>query len=251
MVMRLIGRFIVLATFALSPTIGAAQPPAGGQAPAPLKNLQVLPKDTPRPQVIQAMQGFAQALGVRCEHCHVDEQGKSDFASDDKRPKNVARAMMRLTDDINSKLPAAVSKTAADATRVQCATCHRGVPIPRQLTDILTQTIGEKGLPAAIEQFREMRKQYYGGQSYDFSEVPLLTIAQRTAQAGKPDDAVTLLQLNLEYYPQSARTYGVLANAYGAKKDTANQIKALEKAVELDPKNEQARQQLERLKKQH
>ena len=237
---------LLFTSIVLSAAVASAQPPGGGQAPPPLKNLQVIPKDTPRGQVIQTMQAFATGLGVRCEHCH----DTADYSADTKPTKNSARAMMKLVDDINTKIPAAVSKTAADATRVQCVTCHRGLAIPKQLGDIFTQTMTDKGVAAAIDQYKEMRKQYYGSASYDFSEVPLLAIAQRVSQAGKPDDAITLLQMNLEFYPQSARTYGVLANAYGAKKDTANQIKALEKAVELDPANAQAKQQLERLKKQ-
>ena len=229
----------------LSASAASAQAPAGGQQPQPLKNLQVFPKDTPRQQVIATMQGFAQALGVRCEHCHVE----GDNSADTKPTKNAARGMMRMMDDINAKVPAAVSKSAADATKVQCMTCHRGIPIPKQITDIFTSTMNDKGLAAAIDQYKDMRKQYYGGPSYDFSEVPMLGVAQRLAQGGKPDDAITLLQMNIEFNPKSARTYGVLAQVYGSKKDTANQIKALEKSVELDPANEQAKAQLERLKK--
>ena len=37
--------------------------------------------------------------------------------------------------------------------KVECITCHHGVPIPRQLTDILTDTLRQKGSPAAIAQF--------------------------------------------------------------------------------------------------
>jgi tetratricopeptide (TPR) repeat protein len=237
---------VLFTSILLSAAVASAQPPAGGQAPPPLKNLQVFPKDTPRGQVVQTMQAFATGLGVRCDYCH----DTADYSADAKPTKTSARGMMRLVEDINTKIPAAVSKTAADATRVQCVTCHRGLAIPKQLTDIFTQTMTDKGLAAAIDQYKEMRKQYYGSASYDFSEVPMLTIGQRLSQGGKPDDAITLLQMNLEFNPKSARTYGVLANVYGAKKDTANQIKALEKSIELDPTNEQAKQQLERLKKQ-
>ncbi len=241
---------VALGLLAFSATLASAQaPPGAGQAPPPMTNLQILPKDAPRQQVIQTMQGFAQGLGVRCEYCHVEEGGRQDMASDDKRTKKVAREMMRLTMDINAKLPVAVSKSATDATRVQCATCHRGVAIPKQLTDILTDTATASGLPAATTQFRDLRKQYYGGQSYDFSEVSLTTLAQRANAANKPDDAIAWLQLNLEFYPQSARTYQLLGAVYAGKKDTANAIKSLEKCLEIDPQNAQAKRQLEQLKK--
>lgn len=236
---------VFFASILLSAAAASAQPPAGGQQPQPLKNLQVFPKDTPRQQVIATMQAFATGLGVECEHCHV----QGDFSADTKPTKNAARAMMKLVDDINTKVPAAVSKSADAATKVQCVTCHRGLAIPKQITDIFTQTMTDKGLPAAIDQYKDLRKQYYGSASYDFGDVPVAAIATRLAQAGKPDDAITLLQMNLEFNPKSARTYGVMANAYGAKKDTANQIKMLEKVLEIDPNNAQAKRQLDQLKK--
>jgi len=248
--MRLLSGIITIGIVVFASTIVSAQAPAGGQAPPPMKNLQIIPADTPRQQVIQTMQGFTQGLGVRCEFCHVDEPGHQDFAADDKRVKKVAREMMKLTADLNTKIPAAVSKSATDATRVQCATCHRGVAIPRQLTEILTDTMTASGMPAAATQFRELRKQYFGGQSYDFSEGSLTTLAQRANQAGKPDDALSWLQLNLEFYPQSTRSYLLMSNVYATKKDMANAIKSAEKAVEIDPQSAQAKQQLERLKKQ-
>ena len=44
----------------LAGAVGAAQAPAGGgqPPPPPMTNLQIIPKDTPRPQVIQTMQAF-------------------------------------------------------------------------------------------------------------------------------------------------------------------------------------------------
>ena len=64
-----------------------AQAPAQ-EAP---KNLQVLPKDWTRPQVVAVMQNFNAALGVGCDHCHVVPQGAPpDFASDAKAEKKFA-----------------------------------------------------------------------------------------------------------------------------------------------------------------
>lgn len=246
--MRLTG-VVIIGFIGFAGTVASAQPPAGRQAPPPMSNLQVIPKDTPRQQVIQTMQSFTQGLGVRCEFCHVDEPGHQDFASDDKRVKKVAREMMRLTADLNTKIPTAVAKSATDATRVQCATCHRGVAIPKQLTEILTDTMTAGGLPAATAQFRELRKQYFGGQSYDFSEISVTTLAQRANQAGKADDALAWLQLNLEFYPQSVRSYLLMSTVYAAKKDMPNAIKSAEKALEIDPQNAQAKRQLDQLKK--
>jgi tetratricopeptide (TPR) repeat protein len=90
----------------------------------------------------------------------------------------------------------------------------------------------------------------YSRQQYDFSENALLGIAQRAMTAKNPDDAIAYLQTNLEYYPKSARTYQAMAQARTAKGDKQAAIKDLEKAVELDPQNTQARNQLQQLKGQ-
>ena len=56
------------------------------------------------------------------------------------------------------------------------------------------------------------------------------------------------LQLNLEYYPLSSRTYVGLSQAQQKKNDKDAAIKSLEKAIELDPQNAQTKRQLDQLK---
>jgi hypothetical protein len=120
-------------------SIAQAQAPAagGGQraggTPAPMKNLQVLPKDMPQPQVVAMMRAFNAALGVNCNHCHVwtkPGDPSNDMASDNKPTKAVAREMMRMTTDVNTRLAAAIKKPADQLTKVECATCHRGMAVP-------------------------------------------------------------------------------------------------------------------------
>lgn len=256
--MAFMGAALMLAASAAAQQPPQQPPPAqgqpqgrGGPPPAP-KNLQVLPKDTPAQEVTLRMQAIAQGLGVRCEYCHVDEQGpngRRDMAADEKPTKNTARVMLRLTDEINTKLASGLGK--ANAVSVGCVTCHRGVPIPKQLPAILTDTAADKGTPAAIAQYRDLRKQYYGGMAYDFSENALIGFATRTAQA-KPDDALQWLQLNLEFYPRSARSYLAMAQIYNRdKQDKENAIKNVEKALEIEPENPQAKRMLDQLKGGH
>ena len=242
---------------AQAPAAGAAQPPTGGgaagaQTPPPMTNLQIIPKDTPRPQVLQQMQAIAQSLGVQCNYCHVFEGrgGRNDFASDEKSPKKTARAMMLMARDINQKMPLVVGKSADATTRVGCATCHRGVPIPKQITEVVTETAATGGSTAGLAKYKELREKFYGGQSYDFSENGLIAIAQRAQQGNKTDDALAYLQANLEYYPKSSRTYLVMAQLKNGKGDKDGAVKDLEKAVELDPNNAQAKAQLGQLKGQ-
>jgi tetratricopeptide (TPR) repeat protein len=241
---------LVTATMTSAQGTPAAAPQGRGGPPAP-SNLQVLPKDMPREQLIQTMQAFSQALGVQCNYCHVQEGrgGRNDMASDEKPTKKAARGMMILAREVNARLPEAIGKSADATTRVGCATCHRGVPIPKQLADIVADAAANGGASAGLAKYKELRDKFYGGQSYDFSEGSLVTIAQRANAASKPDDALAYLNANLEYFPKSARTYQVMAAVKNAQGDKAGAIAALEKAVELDPNNAQAKAQLENLKK--
>src|SRR6185503_6575700 len=103
----------VIATgLVLTATLGAQAPPggqgrAGGAPPAPPANLQVLLKDIPRPQLLQTMQAFNQALGVQCGHCHqftAAGDPMNDMASDVKPQKNAARAMLRMVAAVNPQV---------------------------------------------------------------------------------------------------------------------------------------------------
>jgi hypothetical protein len=240
----------------------SAQTGAGGgpQVPSTFTNLQVWPKDTSRAVIMQFMNAFDDSLGVQCNYCHVEKGGQFDYASDEKREKRVARQMILLRDSINVMLPAIVGKPAGAGptsldghpgapVRVLCSSCHRGLPVPRSIADFVTEAEAGGG-GAGLAKFRELRTKYFGGQQFDFTENALLGIAQRSMTAKKTDDAIAYLQANLEYHPKSARTYQALANARNAKGDKAGAIKDLEKAVELDPQNAQAKTQLQQLKGQ-
>jgi tetratricopeptide (TPR) repeat protein len=239
----------------------SAQAQGGGATPQPngFTNLQVWPKDTPRPVVLNFMNAFNRSLGIECSYCHVERDGKFDFASDDKREKRVARKMILLRDSINVALPAIVDKpvgagpTSGEArpgapTRVLCASCHHGLPIPAPLGEVISEAETTGGGAAGLAKFKELRAKFYGGQQYDFTESALVGLANTALNAKRPDDALTYLQANLEYFPKSSTTYQAMAQARNAKGDKPAALKDLEKAVELDPKNAQARNQLQQLR---
>ena len=224
---------------------------AFAQAPAPEapKNLKVLPKDWSREQVVAVMQNFTAALGVGCNFCHVFNQGQPpDFASDDKKEKDMARAMMKIATDLNANLPKALGMEPKDTTRIGCITCHRGVPEPKQIGEILAKTSAEKGFPAAAAQYDELKAKYYGAQAYDFTDQGLIATAT-PLRATRTDEAIQFLNLGLQKFPQSAPTYVALAQAQEVKKDTKGAIASLEKALQIDPKNAQAQRLMGELKK--
>ena len=243
-------------------SIVVAAQPQGGAASAQANNftnLQVWPQDTPRAVILNFMNAFDRSLGVECSYCHVQRNGAFDFASDDKREKRVARKMVLLRDSINVALPAIVEKpvgagpTSGEGrpgapTRVLCASCHHGLPVPAPLGEVISEAEKSGGASAGLAKFKELRTKFYGGQQYDFTEYALVGVANTALNGKRADDALTYLQANLEYFPKSSMTYQAMAQAKTAKGDKAAAIKDLEKAVELDPKNTQARNQLQQLK---
>jgi tetratricopeptide (TPR) repeat protein len=249
LVIGALGTVLFASSFAMAQSQGRANE-------QPMTNLQVWPKDTPRAQVIQTMNAFNDSLGVECTYCHV----QGNFASDEKREKRVARQMILLRDSINVMMGAIVGKpagagpTAEDGlpgapVRVLCRSCHRGLPIPLQLADVVTDAANSGGgATAGLTKYNELRTKYYGGQEYDFRENSLVTVATRALTAKKPDDAIQYLQKNLEYFPKSAPTYAALAQAKVAKGDTQGAIKDLETAAQLDPQSRPIRDQLERVR---
>jgi hypothetical protein len=106
------------------------------------RNLQVLPRNLTRDELIAIMRNFTRSLGVRCNHCHVvtatTPEEKLDFASDAKEEKRVARVMIQMTNQINTAWLQRVEEAegeehaqaaaggAAEPPRVSCWTCHRG-----------------------------------------------------------------------------------------------------------------------------
>ena len=48
---------------------------AAGQIPDEFTNLQVLPEDITRAELVEIMKGFSGALDVRCSYCHTVSPG--------------------------------------------------------------------------------------------------------------------------------------------------------------------------------
>jgi hypothetical protein len=111
--MRLLVVSLVLVVMSLA--VNAQEKKKGPSPFAEPKNLKVLPVEGLQP----TMAAFRVGLGVMCTYCHV----MGDFASDENPKKNIARAMIRMANDINSKFP-------DGKAHVSCYTCHRGAEEP-------------------------------------------------------------------------------------------------------------------------
>ena len=222
----------------------------GHWPPDSLVNTKVFPKTTPVMQVVGAMRNIAGALGVRCQYCHVGEEGmpleRFDFAKDEKRTKLVARQMMLMVQEINRRvdtLPHDHDQMAAKV-EVTCSTCHRGVSRPVPLATLIQQTDSVTGLDSAVRAYRALRTRYYGRDSYDFGEQSLNIAAFRLARANKIDDALGLLRLNEELFPGSSGMYVFRGNILLMKNDTTGAAAAFREAVKRDSTNQEAKGRL-------
>ena len=211
--MRLV--LFVLALVAAAPSAWAQQPPA--RLPLP------------------DMQAVAAALGVTCEYCHAPRGSEARVTANGRPRLEVGREMIAMTASLNASVQAATGKTAREAAAVTCATCHRGVAIPRPLAEILLVTSVREGADAAAKQYRELRGQHFGRASYDFGEETLLSVVRRLANA-RPEVAIPLADLNMEFFPKSVNTLVQKAIAQSGRDDEAA-IATLKRALEIEPEN--------------
>jgi cytochrome c5 len=117
-------RFAVLLVLALPVSLAAQDAPP----PRPNENVKVLTELQGQPLRAE-MQRIAAALGVKCDHCHV----QGNFPSDEKLPKRTARRMIEMTKTINTQsFPKYEVKEGESVLgRVTCNTCHQGQTTPK------------------------------------------------------------------------------------------------------------------------
>jgi hypothetical protein len=232
-------------------TAGAA--PAHAQLPQTFRNLQHYPKDIPPRELTQRMREFSLALGVRCQHCHSGGDGVSfegvDFAADDKAAKVTARAMLRMVDQLNGPILGALTARAEPRVVVDCATCHRGVALPKSLQTSLVEIASRDGAPAAAARYRALRKEGVELGRYNFGVWELMEAARRLNEAGNAEAAIAMLELNGEFHADMAAIDFELGELLRAKGDRENALAryraALKKAPDLVP----ARRRIDEMEK--
>ncbi len=115
-VFRIQVRWILVLVSVCGWSLAAQEKTAPPVAPSNLKVLK-LPAGA---DIQQVMRTFTAGLGVQCVFCHV----QGNFASDENPKKEIARQMIKLTQDTNGKFH-------DGKLRVSCYTCHRGETEPK------------------------------------------------------------------------------------------------------------------------
>ena len=245
-------RRLIAAVLAIVPALSAAQSTAKFP-PDSLVNTRVISHATPVINVIGTMRNFTSYLGVRCQYCHVGVEGqpldKFDFVSDEKRAKVVARQMMLMVQEINRRLDSLPAGAGAKL-QVTCNTCHRGTSRPFPLSTLISDAAANAGADSAVRAYRALRERYYGRDAYDFGEGSLNTAAFRLGGLKKVDEALAILRLNEELYPNSSGMYVFRGNINLMKADTTAAEAAFREAVKRDPNNQEAKGRLQAIGKQ-
>lgn len=228
------------------PGVVAAQGPRKFP-PDSLVNVKVFPRTMPVADVLGVMRNFTGDLGVRCQFCHVGQEGKSldqfDFPSDEKRTKLVARQMMLMVQEINRRVDTLPGHTTA-SLQVTCATCHRGVSRPAPLATVMTEIATQSGADSAVRAYKALRNRYYGRAAYDFSESSLSTAANRLGRASKFPEALALINLDEEQFPGSSGVSVSRGNVLLMRGDTSAAEAAFREAIRRDSTNQEARRNL-------
>jgi len=234
--------------------------PVAAQVPDEFTNLKLLPPDISKAELVATMRGWAGALGVRCNHCHVGSENPAslrgmNFASDEKATKRTARRMLEMSRTLNDKLLADLPTAEhRDHQTITCYSCHRGMARPpRALGDELALATQSGGIEAAVKKYRELRAEHFAAGRYDFRDRGLNIVAGQLIEAGRTPEARRLLELNHEFYPDSVDIdvrYGQLFLKEG-KLDEAQA--AFAKALAAEPDNGAAKfglSQVERARKE-
>lgn len=128
-----IAGLVLLASFAFKP------PQQQQQQQDPERNLEILPADISKDELMAVMKSFQVALGMGCDDCHAaskEDPSKLDFKSDDNPHKEVTRDMMRMTAELNEKyfdVPGDFKDNYLyQEYPVTCNSCHNGHEKPVQ-----------------------------------------------------------------------------------------------------------------------
>ena len=245
-----LARRFAVAMLAVASPMAAQQPP---------QNLQVLPKDIPRQELTAIMRGFTQSLGVRCEYCHALRDGVTpepgrpiqvnqlNLASDANPRKNVARFMLRMTDSLNRVVLASLPERRTPPVSMTCMTCHRQSPVPTTIEAVIAETYGKSGIDSAIARYRALRSTDLASGKFNFGEQPMSDLARRLGEQGRHADAIRLLEMTQEFFPNSANIDLQIAELHVAAGNRDTAVTRLRAVLAKNPNDQRAREALRRL----
>ena len=115
----------------------------------------------------------------------------------------------------------------------------------KSIAETLSATIASSGFDAAAKQYHDLKAAEPS--TYNFDEGELNSLGYQLIGTKKFKEAISILQLNVEAYPQSSNVYDSLGEAYMDDGVKPLAIANCQKSLELNPKNRGAVVMLQRL----
>lgn len=115
----------------------------------------------------------------------------------------------------------------------------------RSAADAVAKTIGEKGIAAAVEEFRHLRNDVTG--AYRINEREFNSLAHTLLNTKKMKEAIEVFKLAVDAFPNSSNAYTSLGEACMTAGDTTLATRYYRKSVELDPSNQKGIEMLRKL----
>jgi uncharacterized membrane protein len=116
----------------------------------------------------------------------------------------------------------------------------------KSIAETLSVTIASGGIDQAVRQYHELKAA--AAATYNFDEDELNNLGYVFIRAKKFKEAIRILQLNVEAYPQSSNVYDSLGEAYADDGDKPLASANYQKSLQLNPKNTGAVKMLQKLK---
>jgi uncharacterized membrane protein len=113
------------------------------------------------------------------------------------------------------------------------------------IAETLSTTIASRGIDQATQQYRRLKASKPA--AYNFDEGELNTLGYQLIRKKKFEEAIRILQLNVEAYPRSSNAYDSLGEAYMDDGNEAPAIADYRKAIQLNPNNGNAAAMLRKL----
>jgi len=114
------------------------------------------------------------------------------------------------------------------------------------LKDTMEKIVNMRGTDAAIKEYHEIRKTKPPG--YIFNENQLNNLGYEFLDAKRIREAIAILLLNTEEYPQSPNVFDSLGDAYLDNGNNKLAIENYQKSLDMDPSNADEIKKLQKLK---
>src|SRR5258705_4295165 len=156
--------------------------------------------------------------------------------------------MLRMADDINTTMLPKVPSRAEPRVEVNCATCHRGLRLPKSLQTTLFEIVQKDGAPAAVAKYKELRADMTLG-TYNFGQWEINELARRLAEAKNAGGAIAILEMNGEYYPKSAEIDFQIAELHLARGEKDKALQRFKTALVKAPDDDRLKARIAELEK--